>query len=712
MSRWLMKSGLGSPRLLAGAATAVCLLGAAPGALAASVDACPNSSLRSTLAASLPDCRAFEMVSPIDKNGFDVGNIPQSAVEAGGPATSGGDAIAFQSAGAFAASVWGGSGTLSFLSRRSADGWRTTGLTPAPIEARGVNASGVNGFTPGMDRSLVFSAVALAAGPSDSNNWYLRDNDTGGLTLLQTSPTTRNTIVSSRDLSRFALDTFANLTADPDAPDNSVVKVYENVGGSTRLVSRQPGTDAPFQTAANLGAAVTSTNVSSEGAMSEDGRHIFFSALSGDGVDEIYRRSDGASTVLASPSKRTPADSPRPKRYWLATPDGERVFFTTTQRLTDDANDPAGAFDGDLYRYDLATDDLVDLSAGTAGGAAAEVAGVVGTDRSGDRVYYVATGQVVPGEGASDGRPNLYLWEDDGTAQGATRFIATLSTADVTNWRWDSARTSRVTADGRHAMIETAENVAGYDAQGNDQVYVYDADADSGQGALTCVSCNSGAAPVGPVKTPIKPDGVDIGARPRAMSEDGTRVVFSSPDPLVDHDGNGRYDAYLWDSGEVYLLSGGTSSYDSFAFGMSDDGDDVFFRTRESLVPVDKDTLVDLYTAHVGGGFAGQHAVRDPGCDDDVCQGLPTSPPSAANTPTDTQVSRGNVRPARDCGRFTRRANRLAAQRKQLLKRARRAPTQQGERKLRRKATRVSKQLKRQRASARRCVRQAGGSGK
>ena len=43
------------------------------------------------------------------------------------------------------------------------------------------------------------------------------------------------------------------------------------------------------------------------------------------------------------------------------------------------------------------------------------------------------------------------------------------------------------------------------------------------------------------------------------MSEDGTRVFFQSPDPLVGADVNGVPDVYEWENGHVYLISGGNA---------------------------------------------------------------------------------------------------------------------------------------------------------
>ena len=41
-------------------------------------ETCPNAAFRTGPAASLPDCRAYEMVSPVDKNGGDITTLCQN----------------------------------------------------------------------------------------------------------------------------------------------------------------------------------------------------------------------------------------------------------------------------------------------------------------------------------------------------------------------------------------------------------------------------------------------------------------------------------------------------------------------------------------------------------------------------------------------------------------------------------------------------------
>lgn len=118
----------------------------------------------------------------------------------------------------------------------------------------------------------------------------------------------------------------------------------------------------------------------------------------------------------------------------------------------------------------------------------------------------------------------------------------------------------------------------------------------------------------------------------RGASEDGS-VVFNSSDALVPNDVNGKEDVYEWKNGEAYLISSGTSGDPSFYASASKSGDDVFFATREPLVASDRDQLLDVYDAQVGGGFP--RAAQSTPCEGaETCHGSASTAPDFADPAT------------------------------------------------------------------------------
>ncbi len=87
------------------------------------------------------------------------------------------------------------------------------------------------------------------------------------------------------------------------------------------------------------------------------------------------------------------------------------------------------------------------------------------------------------------------------------------------------------------------------------------------------------------------------------LTNDG-RVFFTTVEPLVLRDTNNRLDVYEWEEGELQLVSTGISNFDAGLLGVSPDGVNAFFFTRETLAPQDKNgETMKIYDARDGGGF-------------------------------------------------------------------------------------------------------------
>ena len=92
--------------------------------------------------------------------------------------------------------------------------------------------------------------------------------------------------------------------------------------------------------------------------------------------------------------------------------------------------------------------------------------------------------------------------------------------------------------------------------------------------------------------------------------------------------------------GCIYLLSGGQSADNSYLIDADSTGENVFFTSREDLVP-QANGRVALYDARVGGGFP-EVSIS---CTGTGCQGVPPAPPIFATPSSVTFNGVGNFLP-------------------------------------------------------------------
>ena len=142
-----------------------------------------------------------------------------------------------------------------------------------------------------------------------------------------------------------------------------------------------------------------------------------------------------------------------------------------------------------------------------------------------------------------------------------------------------------------------------YDNAGHSEIYRYDASAEE----LNCASCDP---------TRVEPSfDSTLASNGLSLTDDG-RVFFTTAEPLVARDLDEKKDVYEWEpagtgncqessqgfskaSGTcLELISTGTSPFDSGLLSVSARGTDVYFFTRDSLVPQDQNgTLTKIYDA-------------------------------------------------------------------------------------------------------------------
>jgi hypothetical protein len=648
----------------------------------------------------LPDDRAYELVSPPQKNSAEVG-VPGPAGGANAflsyqkiQASSGsGEAVTYTSWTSFAGPV-GAPAASQYLSKRTASGWGTANISP--FGSQRIIVPPYRGFSSELDfGAFVSSEPPLTPdAPAGIDNLYLRNNQSGALQAL----TNQAPVIDGPEL---CLD-FAGVSEDGSraffaangayagAPEGKIVGVPEfslyewSAAEGLRPVSVLPGKSiaavpaeaTAFGAAAVNGGHCQTAETISRHVVSADGRTAFWTYAPASGTSKLLARINGEETIQLD-AKETGANAgvgpSGDGRFWAAGFDGSVAFFSAPGRLTKDAK-----AEGHLYRYDTVARALTDL---TPGEVAPQVQGVAGASDDGTYLYFVAKGALTGSEenaahqkAVADAN-NLYLWH-----QGeGLRFIAILGDLKVDPSAWSSnpARLgARVSPDGRHlAFLSTeAQELAGYDntvAAGGHcelpeipsspllgsplcaQAFLYDAEVQK----LTCASCNpSGARPLGPSTLPGWTNAFE---GPRYLSEDGSRLYFQSFDALSFADENGEPDVYEFErpgagscstqipefdpvsGGCHFLISNGKSSDETFLIDASLSGRDVFFATRSPLVGWDENENYDVYDAREGGGFP--EPTQQPSCLGEACKAPAGAAPGAAVPATPSFQGPGNV---------------------------------------------------------------------
>jgi hypothetical protein len=718
---------------------------------------------------SLPDSRAWEMVTPPDKRGALIS--PNQGTQGGQvQGAANGEALAYLTLGSIEANPQGNRliEQSSALARRGAGGrWSSQDISPPHTEVTPVSVGeGLEYklFSSDLERALLrpFDATPLspaAAGPTS----YLRGNASpptytplgAGSSIVGASPDLRHVVIGL------------------PAP---VPGLYEWTGGSLAPVSVKPAGEGGVTVGAKLGSGTRSVR----GAVSEDGSRVFFSPVSGGGlyVRDLARGETARLDEVQEGGFGTGAAEPV---FQAASADGRFAFFTDTQNLTGDSGEEGA----DLYRCAVVvreghlTCELSDLSAQTAVfgepqfGESAFVQGLVpGIDEvDGSAAYFVAHGVLDPapngeGQSAAPGEPNLYLWrEGDGV-----RFIAALAAEDERDWGVRDgnaaaafAQSAATSPNGRYLAFMSESPLTGYDnrsvgsAARAQEIFLYD----SATGELACASCNpSGARPATlqggekpslvefdpqelwgghtlaaalPEATSLTDGGPSL-YRPRAVHDDG-RLFFNAADTLVPADSNGNWDVYEYEptgvggcggaaggpatalagGACVSLISSGTGAEEAAFLDASESGDDAFFYSPARLSVQDEDEVNDVYDARVGGEPAVRQEVTECQGQGEACQ-PPASPP-ALQTPSSASFrGPGNLReatasrcagPVRRARRFSRRARKLRRTARRIV---RRSSNLRRARLLNHRARRLAHRAQGTSKRARRC-RRAGRSG-
>jgi hypothetical protein len=647
---------------------------------------CPNQALRPGPSAALPDCRAYEMVSPVDKNNGDivgliandgrVGTLNQSSAD--------GSRVTYSSYRAFG-DAQSSPATVAYLASRSSGGWGSEAISPPggasvlePIQA--INNQ-FKAFSTDLCTAWLWeeSGQVLAPGAIPGYaNLYRRQNcgSAAGSYAALTVPT----VAPSRTPDRFVPE-FQGVSSDGSAavfrvqdsllseiPDPGLTHpmVYEATGeGELTPVCILPnGTPWTGGCSVGTGGFPYGRGDTAHNAVSADGSRVYWTAKDKNNGKLYLRENSNQPPSELAGGKCVQEElactylvSNEDARFWGASANGSRAFYSTGALGID-----TGSGQATLFEFDAVTRSSSEV--------AGKVDGVLGMSGDGSRVYLVSEESL--DTGGIEGEPNLYLYEG-----GQFTFIGELSPADAAGTSATQVSTvhveprfhvAQVTPNGQGLVFMSNSTAlstaaAGYDNTDPDtgralEVFLYDASS----GALRCVSCNpSGARPTAKNIAATKEDRAQWAAAaiptsqsssnvvPRVLTPDGKRIFFESFEPLVPGDVNAKKDVYQWEAsgsgdclegdptfvsaagGCLSLISSGKSTSAAEITAVSQSGDDVFFVTAESLLPQDEG-LVDVYDARVGGGFP-QSVAPDP-CEGETCQG-----PAAPSPPLQAPLS-------------------------------------------------------------------------
>jgi hypothetical protein len=562
-----------------------------------------------TNAFALLDNRGWEMVSPIDKNGGAI--QPPEAIFGGGvfQASSNGNSLTYSSADSFGSPQGAPSGS-QYIATRESSGWSTQNITtPLLSGSYGEEPDGVpyQLFSGDLSRGLLSNGqrcrgeigecpVANPPLPGSGavagyRDYYLRAG--GGFASLITSAELTHTSLgpeqlevdfagASPGLTHVLLSSCAALSANatevpaPGGCDQASQNLYEWSGSGLTLLNLLPG-----ESQGTPGATIAAPS----DAISSDGNRVYWT-LAGN----LYLREGTQSTQVDGAQGGGGA-------FQIASADGRYAFFTK---------------EGHLYRYDATSKSANDLT------PAGEVQGVLGASEDGSHIYYLSAS-------------GFFLW-NAGTTSKVAAFAAASNYPPATG-------TARVSPDGAHLLFLSAEELTGYENNGQMEVFLYGPPPGGGPAKLTCVSCNpTGERPQGDSTIPgaIANGQSEVATRaykPHALSIDGQRAFFESADDLVPQDSNNASDVYEWEAqgkgsctkegGCTQLISSGRSPEASSFIDASADGSDAFFLTDSSLAFGDPGSF-DVYVAKEGGGFP--PPPNTIACEGDACQPLPEAP--------------------------------------------------------------------------------------
>jgi len=631
-----------------------CAMGSAQGAMAATA-LCPNEEFRTGPAASLPDCRAYELVTPEDLGRtqsmtFTGSDLAVPSVD--------GEHLALDTLVPIGPNP-SLLGTRAVFSR-TAQGWATSSMVEPGAGAQEFN---IELLSPDLSQVALESTTQLNYEETLSATRFFEVGPVGGpYKLVAEAPSGHEyaTYFSGANAGIPDVPAFTHVILESTdhqllqpGPERTRAEetvpgaknLYDLTSGALYLVNVE-GEGSRLKLIGTCGARLGDghaepAGANTLGAVSADGSKVFFTVPDPDAVNrgigcwnggtsnpprlyvqEAERDPSGVVThkvvEVSAPSAGVQLSSSerKPAYYNVASADGSEVVFQTATPLLKGE----GSQENKLFMYNTVTrvltlisNNSIPLTRGTGGR-------FVLLSSDGTTVYYEAN-------------ERLYRYD---TQTGATNFIAAIAIPARYN------EPSYMTPNGQFLMFASGPTTEGIEIMGphgpeheprgagHNELYRYDV----ADGSVMCVSCGEGIAPTeGEMFESIAALENQTDETPPfvQMSEDGQRVFFETTARLVPQDTNSttaigssrnKYpgmDVYEWEAsgaeeapgifchvvvGCTHLLSTGENVGKSTFLGASEDGSNVFLATEAPLVPQATPEFPNIYDARVDGGFA------------------------------------------------------------------------------------------------------------
>jgi hypothetical protein len=583
----------------------------------------------------LPDGRAYELVSPPQKDGALVGAGAGTITEA----ASDGNALTYQARLPTEADPRGFNNQVQVISTRESSGWTTRDLTlpsllptgpeggsagpehvlfssnlsqaavqpfgpfisctssgGAPQPCLSSEASEQTGFLNELQDEafipLVTDCPRVGACPSSVSEhadvppgtvFGGRQEGNSGTECREAQSCGPHIVAATPDLSHIVLESDVGLTEGLGAGGG----LYEWTAGKLTFIGAGEG-EAEGESTAERGA------FAAHGAdgISANGSRVIFGGKSegpkGEQLEGLLMR-DTASEETVELGEG---------QFQAANADDSRVFFDTAWEtgqleVWEQTSAPGGPLAGKVTQLTDGVDGIRGL--------------VLGASEDGSYVYFVSEG-VLPGSGASSTGDNLYVDHYDAElGRWQPAFIAALAAGDFHDWDqetsggWSAAflqrQPARVSPNGQYLAFMSEEPLTGYDNEDvtsrkagekrDAEVYLYHAGTPTSTPTLTCTSCMpTGARPTGVAYENIEQGGLGVAATYRTWTSNGYvaanlpgwRITVEAPVP------EGYQPRYLSDSGRL------------------------FFDSDDALVPQDTNGTEDVYEYEPQGVPEGEHA--------------------------------------------------------------------------------------------------------